>query len=630
MTVPTTEDRWQRDRGQRPVRIGNCSGSIGDQGYQMLRQMELGDVDFVTGDYLAELNLAQNVDAYLNSKHPGYEPTAWDGLQKSMQTINAKRIKVIINGGALNPLGLAKKCRDLILQEGYDLQVAAVTGDDVLDMIRKDLGQNGALVHLDSSNDSIKPAKHLHAYLDRETHPLVSAHAYLGSRSIVKALEIGASIVICGRVADAAPVVGAARYWYKWSDTSYDELAGALIAGHLIECSAYVTGANLSGFEKYSPELLFDLPFGIAEVSQDGTCVITKHENTAGFVTENTVKSQLLYEIQGNYYLNSDVKAYLDQIIVEEVEPNRVKVHGARGAPPPPTTKVAVAYKGGYQAQLLFNLGGYAVEAKQAFYEKQIRRGLKLKGLADKFDELQFQVVGNAASDPKTLLSSTTYMRVFMTAPTQLPIFGLLGVFVDNAMQHVSGAHGSTDLRSAMPLAYLGYFPAQLEQSRLHEKVTMLGCDDEQNQELDVDHGQNFEDSEPRVSRSVSPDQQDCTIDDFGPCAEVSLGDVAFGRSGDKGSNVSLGIFVSSAATYAWLRLYLSEDRMKQLMGNDWSSDYHLERVELPNLYAVHFVIYGFLGRGVSSTSRLDSLGKGFADWIRARRCMVPTKFLQP
>lgn len=240
-----------------------------------------------------------------------------------MRTINEKRIKVIINGGALNPLGLAKKCRDLISGEGYNLKVAAVTGDDVLDILREDLAANGTLVHLDSANDNIKPTKHLHAYINPEAHPLVSAHAYLGSRGILKALENDASIVICGRVADAAPVIGAAQYWYKWSDTSYDQLAGALVAGHLIECSAYVTGGNFAGFERFLPESLFSLPFGIAEISQDGSCIITKHENTSGFVTEDTVKSQLLYEVQGTCYLNSDVKAHLDQVIVEEVAQNR-------------------------------------------------------------------------------------------------------------------------------------------------------------------------------------------------------------------------------------------------------------------------------------------------------------------
>lgn len=271
-----------------------------------------------------ELNLAENAEAYAKGQHPGYEPNAWDGLQQSMETINAKRIKVIINGGALNPLGLAKKCQALIKERGYNLKVAAVVGDDITSVVRGDLREKGCLpAFLDSKNPNVRETRHLNAYLDTELHPLVSAHAYLGARGIVKALESGADLVLCGRVADAAPVIGAAQYWFSWSDTSYDQLAGGLVAGHLIECSSYVTGANFCGFTKYSPEMLFDLPFGIAEVEVDGTSTITKHEDTTGIVTTDTVRCQLLYELQGNMYLNSDVKAYLDDVIVQEVGTNR-------------------------------------------------------------------------------------------------------------------------------------------------------------------------------------------------------------------------------------------------------------------------------------------------------------------
>lgn len=267
--------------------------------------------------------MAQNAEAFAAGKHQGYEPTAWDGLQQSMETINAKGIKVIINGGALNPLGLAKRCQSLMTERGYNLKVAAIVGDDVLDDVRCQLVEKGSLTFLDASNLNVKEPRLLHDYLDQDNHPLVSAHAYLGSRGVVKALDEGADIVICGRVADAAPVMGAAQYWFSWPNNAYNQMAGSLIAGHLIECSAYVTGANLAGFEKCPLESLFDLPFGICEVDQDGSCVITKHENTTGMVTETTVKSQLLYELQGNVYLNSDVKAYLDNVTVEQVAKDR-------------------------------------------------------------------------------------------------------------------------------------------------------------------------------------------------------------------------------------------------------------------------------------------------------------------
>lgn len=152
---------------------------------------------------------------------------------------------------------------------------------------------------------------------------MVSAHAYLGARGIVDGLRRGADIIICGRVADASPVIAAAWYWHSWSDSDYDRLAGALVAGHLIECSAYVTGGNFAGFDRYSIENFIEPGFPIAEIEADGSCTVTKHDNTGGIVDVDTVRCQFLYELQGNVYLNSDVSAILDDITVEKAGTNR-------------------------------------------------------------------------------------------------------------------------------------------------------------------------------------------------------------------------------------------------------------------------------------------------------------------
>ena len=210
-----------------------------------------------------------------------------------------------------------------IADKGYDLKVAAVTGDNLLPEVQNHVKASGELPHLDSTNSNVRLAQSTDAYLKSTDHPLVSANAYLGARGIIKGLELGADIIICGRVADASPVIGASQWWHSWSDTSYDALAGGLTAGHLIECSTYITGANFAGFEQYDPDDLIDVGLPIAEVAANGTCVVTKHEDTKGIVTEDTVKCQFLYELQGNIYLNSDVKSYLDNVVVTQVGKNR-------------------------------------------------------------------------------------------------------------------------------------------------------------------------------------------------------------------------------------------------------------------------------------------------------------------
>ena len=182
------------------------------------------------------------------------------------------------------------------------------------------------LTHLDAGNSDVVPSDLTYAFLntsDGTAVPMVSAHAYLGARGIVDGLRRGADIIICGRVADASPVIAAAWYWHNWSETDYDELAGSLIAGHLIECSAYVTGANFAGFDKYPLDDLVAPGFPIAEIAADGTCVITKHPNTQGIVNSETVSSQFLYELQGNIYLNSDVSAYIGDVAVKDVGKDR-------------------------------------------------------------------------------------------------------------------------------------------------------------------------------------------------------------------------------------------------------------------------------------------------------------------
>jgi hypothetical protein len=310
-----------------------------------------------------------------------------------MDVIAEKRIKVVVNGGGLNPKALAWRCQELINKNGYNLKVAFVSGDDRLSHVKASLKDHGNLpqhFHDDVKNAGL--AKSQEARSDLKDSDILASNAYLGARAIVKGLENGADIIICGRVADASPVVGAAWWWHGWSDQDYNGLAGALIAGHLVECSAYVTGSNFSGFHRFNLDTFVDVGFPIVEIAEDGTCIITKHEGTNGMVTEDTVRCQLLYEIQGSSYLNSDVKAILDDVEVHEIGKDRVKVSGVIGHPPPPTTKLAIFYAGGFEAQILVNASGYATSKKFALFEKQIRIALEKVGLLESFTELEFQV----------------------------------------------------------------------------------------------------------------------------------------------------------------------------------------------------------------------------------------------
>lgn len=270
------------------------------------------------------MNLAENAEAYKAGKHPGYVDSAWAGLEESIEVIAKRGIKVVINGGCLNPSGLAARVSSLVYEKKLDLKVAFVSGDNLLPVLGPTLASLKKTLppHLDSDNPDVKlPWNTLSG--SGEKTSIVSANAYLGARAIVQGLRLGADIIICGRVADASPVIGAAWYWHSWEDTDYDRLAGALISGHLIECSAYVTGGNFSGFTEYDQETFVEPGFPIAEIESDGSCTIAKHEGTGGMITVDTVRCQFLYELQGSVYLNSDVKAYLNDVKVKAVGKDR-------------------------------------------------------------------------------------------------------------------------------------------------------------------------------------------------------------------------------------------------------------------------------------------------------------------
>ncbi|GAQ46038.1 hypothetical protein ANI_1_3236024 [Aspergillus niger] len=609
----------------RPVRVANCSGYHGDPAYEMYRQATLGDVDFITGDYLAEVNLANNAQAWREGKHPGYEATAWEGLQQTIEVIAQKRIRVVINGGALDPKALALKIQALVSKKKLDLRVAYLSGDDLYDRVGPNMPTTKEeLTHLDAGNSDVVPSDLTYAFLntpDGKPVPMVSAHAYLGARGIVDGLRRGADIIICGRVADASPVIAAAWYWHNWSETDYDKLAGSLIAGHLIECSAYVTGANFAGFDKYPLDDLVAPGFPIAEIFADGTCVITKHPNTQGIVNSETVSSQFLYELQGNIYLNSDVSAYIGDVAVKDVGKDRVYVSGIRGSPPPPTTKLAVFYRGGYEAQLLLNATGYATDKKWDLFERQMRHFLP-EEVKKSLETLEFQRIGTPAANPAFQAESTTYLRVFVASQSESAVLAVAKALKDISLKHFSGFHTSLDTRTAIPLPFLAYYPALIKQSEIHEKINLIDAS-KNISSYDTGHPPQYQELTPRDNYDPAEPQLFKS-----PTKKLRLGDIALGRSGDKGGNLNCGLFVTNPKQWAWLRSYLTRDRMRELIGKDWNDSFFIERVEFRNIMAVHFVIYGILGRGVSSSSRLDGFGKGFVDYVRDKVVGVPVEIL--
>ena len=383
-----------------------------------------------------EANIADLAESSMTCK---WVPTALDGINKSLELIYEKGIKIVINGGGLDPKGLAEEVQQLVQEKKLKIRVAYVDGDNLMPKVHQ-LLQEAKLPHLDSANSSVLLAKTALTFLeDPQRMPVVAANAYLGYRAIKAGLELGADIIIFGRVADASPVIAAAAWWHGWAETNYNELAGALVAGHLIECSTYATGGNFSGQYQYPVSAFLNLGLPIAEVSAQGECVITKHESLNGFVTPNTIKCQFLYELQGNIYLNSDVKADLKNVSIVSQAKDRVHVSGIRGYPPPPTTKLAVFYHGGYQCEFTIYATGCATAHKWDLQEAQMRSKLKEWGLIDRFDILEFQRIGVPSENPDSQLASTTAMRTFAQSIDLTAVESIARAWTYNFMAHFAG-----------------------------------------------------------------------------------------------------------------------------------------------------------------------------------------------
>lgn len=369
--------------------MATLAGAIGDGIDQVYRLARDGEVDAITADYLAEFNIAWKAIELTTRPDLGYEPNfleqlAWQG-GAAARLLARKRIKVVHDGGALNPRGLAEKVHDYFSSlRIHDMKVAWVSGDDVAAIVKE--GSFGSLKHLDLKGVELNTAK----------DNILAANVYTRQSGIVCALEAGADIVICGRCCDASPVMGLAYWWHGWTPTDYDAMAGSLMAGHLVECGAYVTGGNSCGFQEI--ERLHHVGYPIAEISPDGTSVITMPDHSNGAVTVDTTKAQLLYEIQGPYYLNPDVIAQIDGARLEEIGKNRVRLSGIKGTAPPPTSKLAVCLFGGWQAEISAYCAGLGTDAKIALMKDQFLREIN----PTDFTTLSIEAYGTAPQNPKS------------------------------------------------------------------------------------------------------------------------------------------------------------------------------------------------------------------------------------
>ena len=602
----------------RAVRLAAVAGWHGDRKGAMLRQAQADPAaDVLVGDWLAELTIGWSArqryvdreDDPKSSPDQYYMKTIIPHFEESIDTIIARKQKLITNAGSLSPKGCALALDETARNHGHKTKIAYVTGDDILERFDT-LDKNSTFKHFDTG-------EHLRA-LSHGTW--VGANAYIGGWGIVEALNAGADIVVTGRITDASAVLAASAWWHGWSETQYDELAQAVLCGHIMECSMYATGGNFSGFKA-----LFDQPhdwaFPIAEVESDGTFHITKTPGTNGMVNRQTVTSQILYEIQGNIYINPDVQIDLHAVSVRDVAHDRVTVAGAKGFPPPETAKCAMFAVGGYQAEAFAFATGLDCTIKFKMFEKLCRHWLSTQPQI-KFNKLVFQHIGVAAHDPKNELEAISTLRIFAQADRaeDFPPNGLQALVEGLSMGTYPGYHRALDMRNTMPKLYMDFWPSTLPESQLELALSFVGGDTRRL----ASHTETV----PAMKSESYDAKQAYDEAKWGPTVREPLGTIVMGRSGDKGGNANIGLYVRHDDEYEWLRTFLERERFKYLLGDELKIVRELERVEFPGLLAVHFLCKGLLGEGVSNTDRLDGLAKGMIEFVRARVVELPIAFV--
>ena len=580
------------------IRIGNCSGFYGDRLAAAAEMVRGGSIDVLTGDYLAELTMAILHEQRINrGGHLGYVGTFLKQVREVAAECAERGIKIVVNAGGLNPKGMAEETSKILRELTIELQVAYIDGDDIVNELPALQKKGEQFLNMDSG-----------VPLSDTRNQVVTANTYLGAWAIKEALDQGADIVICPRVTDAAVVIGPAAWKFRWERENYDALAGALTAGHIIECGAQCSGGNYAFFEEVKS--FRNVGYPIAELESDGSFTITKHPGTGGLISVGTITAQLLYEISTPEYYNPDVIAHFDAIDISQDGDDRVRVSNCKGSSPPSTHKVCINTLGPHKQSLEFLLTGLDIEKKADVYLDAIFFNL---GGRDQFDDVDVQLIRSDHHDPTSNEVSHASLRLTVTTEdaslvgrilqakiTELGLANIPG----NTSRGAAGYDGSR---------VLVYWPSLIESSHIEEIVNF------QNTKTVVKPTQVMSNV---VSKAEFSRKNKIRVK-HSKTEKIELGRIFGARSGDKGGCANCGIWAKTDEEYSYLCSYLTVSKLKELAVD--LKTFKIDRYEFANLRAVNFYIHGLLGDGVSSSHRIDKQAKSLGEYLRAKLIDFPT-----
>ena len=583
------------------IKIANCSGYYGDKLSAAKEMVEGGPIDVLTGDYLAELTMAILFNQRMQrGEDKGYVGTFLKQVKEVAQSCKDKNIKIVTNAGGLNPSSMALEIEKILKELSIDLKVAYIDGDDLMPRITE-LNNEGELFN---NIDKKIP-------LNESGCQTLTANAYLGAWGIKEALDKGADIVVCPRVTDAAVVIGPAAWKFGWNRTDYDSLAGALAAGHIIECGCQATGGNYSFFKEVPT---FDnVGYPIAEIEKDGSFTITKHPGTGGLVSIGTVTAQLLYEISSPAYINPDVIGHFDTLRIEQEGKDRVYVSGCRGSTPPPTHKACINLAGGYRNGMDLVITGLDIEEKAKIFTDALFNSV---GGKEQFDDVSINLHRTNKENPNSNEEAMATLSISVKSMNPDLVGRIFSAkIIELSLANYPGFFSSGGGKKPGPV--IVYWPALVDSKFINEYVHIDG----ETIEIIPTSQMGFEESFYQKNLvEIAPAPEGKT--DKGP-----LGSYFGARSGDKGGCANLGVWSKTDLSYSFLYNFLTVEKLKELLPD--LNNYEIDRYDLPNIKSLNFYIHGILEDGVSSNNKKDGQAKSLGEYLRAKIVDLPISIIK-
>ena len=582
------------------IKIANCSGFYGDKLSAAKDLVDGGPIDVLTGDYLAELTMAILFGQKMQrGEDKGYVGTFLKQINQIAKSCKEKNIKIVSNAGGLNPKSMAIEIEKILKEQSIDMKVAYIDGDDLMPTISNLKKSGEEFKNIDKGKK-----------LDESGYSPLTANAYLGAWGIKEALDKGADIVVCPRVTDAAVVIGPAAWKFNWKRDNYDALAGALAAGHIIECGCQATGGNYAFFKEV--ESFDNVGYPIAEIYEDGSFYVTKHPDTGGLVSTGTVTAQLLYEINSPAYVNPDVIAHFDTLKIEEVEKDKVYVSGCRGSSPPDKHKVCINLAGGFRNGMEIILTGLDIEDKAKVFTDALFNSV---GGRKQFDEVSIQLHRTDKENPNSNEEAMASLLVSVKSKDQNLVGRLFSAkIIELALANIPGFFAQGGVKSSGPVII--YWPALVDSKHIKEKVHVDGEEIEVIPTSQLELEEIYYQKEPIKIKKIKKEDE----------KEIYFGEIYGTRSGDKGGCANLGVWAKNADSFAFLHDFLTVKKLKELLPD--LNQYKIERFELANINSLNFYIHDILQDGVSSNDKKDGQAKSLGEYLRAKKVKVPQSII--